>query len=1047
MTQVFLAHAETDHETMDQVRRSLWREGFTVWTSSTDIATGADFKDSINRGIEAADNLVYLLSPASLHSTYCQQELAYALSLNKRVIPIKVQSVDGEELSAALKELQYIDLTDNVSRQDYDLDESQLYKILRQDASYFEDHKILLTKALKWERQHRNPSLLLRGFNLSHGESWFKTAKLRSQYRPTPLQQEFIAESLRQPPVASLDVFISYSRADSDFARRLNNSLQLQEKLTWFDQESIPPGVDFQTAIHQGIEASDQFLFIISPSSIRSPYCKDEVDYAHALNKRILTVLHRPVEVENLHPVLAAVQWIDFNRHDSNFAKNFQDLIRTLDTDPEHLRTHTRLLMRAIEWNNRERKESLLLRGDDLEAAETWLGQSITKSPHPSELQVDYIRASRISEDAYQKEVIRTLKEAQAEAQRRIRRGTLYGIGMMLVGLISGLLAYHAVSVYVENRQFGFQSDASLNPFAAFGKNLGRASSAVSEPLIGFVNTPSDSLVEEPETEIELAEPPIEPPIPSEEPPAISVASPVRTSVSAATPAAPPQPRPESPASPDAPPTPTVEPPATPVEPPATPVESPDPPSNQVPNIPGAGVPISYLYDYSGQLVTLMVGTSPKFSPDRSHIVTVHGDRSYLYSRSGERLAELAGHSPRFNGNGQQVVTTSRETNTSYLYTLESDVTTPLPGHSPTFTADGASLVVKTNEGNSIHYSPDGEELGQFAGNYVRLSSDLDQPRILTTTAEGITHLYDLETGEQLATIAGRNPQFSPDQQQVLATAPNGHDSIVYDLDTHQVIAEVDGRFPTMSPDGTLIITRAYGYDRTYLYNLGGDRITELEGRYRGVSPDGSVITASAEGNSYLYRPDEASLIQFRGRNPQVSADGAWLVTTVVEANKSYLYATTGGDPVQELAGTFPSFSADDGSKVITRSRGQDRTHVHHIHQDDPSIEANGTYRGSQPSGFLTTSTAGRDLPAIARQVTSTKQQPAKSSPVPQARRIAYQPTTLQAHQSLPVSPPHAVPAPKASAKQPAKQPMDARRIASGSSSPLKSSDETETQP
>ncbi|RKZ53666.1 MAG: hypothetical protein DRR16_01635 [Candidatus Parabeggiatoa sp. nov. 3] len=38
---------------------------------------------------------------------------------------------------------------------------------------------------------------------------------------------------------AGTEVFISYSRKDSDFARQLNTQLLKAGKTTWFDQESI----------------------------------------------------------------------------------------------------------------------------------------------------------------------------------------------------------------------------------------------------------------------------------------------------------------------------------------------------------------------------------------------------------------------------------------------------------------------------------------------------------------------------------------------------------------------------------------------------------------------------------------------------------------------------------------------------------------------------------------------------------------------------------------------------------------------------------------
>ncbi|MDJ0705956.1 MAG: TIR domain-containing protein [Leptolyngbyaceae cyanobacterium MO_188.B28] len=113
MSQVFLAHAEEDAVLAEKVRHSLIRGGITVWTSGRDIETGEDFQAAINRAIKEADNLVYLLSSASLQSDYCQHEINYALSLNKRIIPLLARPLDPSQIPEALRNLQYINLTDN----------------------------------------------------------------------------------------------------------------------------------------------------------------------------------------------------------------------------------------------------------------------------------------------------------------------------------------------------------------------------------------------------------------------------------------------------------------------------------------------------------------------------------------------------------------------------------------------------------------------------------------------------------------------------------------------------------------------------------------------------------------------------------------------------------------------------------------------------------------------------------------------------------------------------------------------------------------------
>lgn len=396
MTQVFVSYADEDRSTMEKIRNSLRRESLTVWTNKTDIQTGEAWDAAMRRGIEQADNVVYLLSPDSIDSHFARKELEIARSLNKRIIPILVRETSAEQIPDWLRDLQYIDLTDNVKEDGYLLDESQLLKILHQDEAYYNEHKVLLTKALKWERQHKNPSILLRGYNLRSAEAWLKVAQKRSQHPPTRLQEEFIADSLRQPPAESLDVFISYSRADSDLARKLNEELQLQGKTTWFDQESIASGADFAQEIHQGIQVCDNFLFILSPRSIASPYCAAEVEYAASLNKRFVTVLHQPIDSAELHPELAKVQWIDFNQNDRDFNANFNQLVRTIDTDREHLRNHTKWSQRALEWEQKKKTKDLLLRGSELTIAEIWLEdtQAQKKQPAVTELQKAYIAKS-----------------------------------------------------------------------------------------------------------------------------------------------------------------------------------------------------------------------------------------------------------------------------------------------------------------------------------------------------------------------------------------------------------------------------------------------------------------------------------------------------------------------------------------------------------------------------------------------------------------------------------------------------------------------------
>ncbi|NEP63169.1 MAG: TIR domain-containing protein, partial [Symploca sp. SIO2G7] len=413
-----------DRAITERVRRILMRAGITTWTHHTDIAHGSDFESAMNQGVEESDNVLFLMSPAAFQSQYCQQELAKALELNKRIIPLQIKPVNLTQVPERLRNLQHIDLTTCHSEAEYQYHTRDLLRILQQDVSYYREHKVLLTKALKWQ-QHRNPCILLRGYELRHALAWLTVAKKRPLYGPTPLHREFIAESQQQPAEVYPDIFISYSRVESGFARKLNDRLQQHGKRTWFDQESIASGADFKAEIYKGIAASNYFLFILSRRSVRSSYCADEVEYAAKLNKQIVTILHEPVNTEILHPGLAKVQWIDFTAHSADFTASFQELIRRLDTDSDHLEMHRRLLLRALEWEHKQRRPDFLLQGNDLTEAEQWLLEAFQKQPLPTELQREYLAASRTF------------------FRRRQRTWTAVLSSLLTVAILAGGFAWH----------------------------------------------------------------------------------------------------------------------------------------------------------------------------------------------------------------------------------------------------------------------------------------------------------------------------------------------------------------------------------------------------------------------------------------------------------------------------------------------------------------------------------------------------------------------------------------------------------------------------
>ncbi|PYI70826.1 MAG: hypothetical protein DMF02_07875 [Verrucomicrobia bacterium] len=191
------------------------------------------------------------------------------------------------------------------------------------------------------------------------------------------------------------DIFISYSRKDKDFVRRLDEALKSRGREAWVDWEDIRPTEEWMQAIYAAIDGADTFIFVLTPDSVTSAVCGREIAHAAAHNKRMVPIVARELYAGTAPEALAKLNYIFFRESD-DFEKATDTLVNALDTDLDWVRAHTRLLTRSIEWENKGKNKSFVLRGDDLRTAERWLAEaSANKEPKPTALQTEYIIASR----------------------------------------------------------------------------------------------------------------------------------------------------------------------------------------------------------------------------------------------------------------------------------------------------------------------------------------------------------------------------------------------------------------------------------------------------------------------------------------------------------------------------------------------------------------------------------------------------------------------------------------------------------------------------
>jgi hypothetical protein len=87
------------------------------------------------------------------------------------------------------------------------------------------------------------------------------------------------------------NLFVSYSRVDSEFALRLVRDLRTHDVEVWFDQTDIPPGANWDDEIERALDQAKIMIVILSEASGHSQNVKNEIAHALEQGKQVVPVL------------------------------------------------------------------------------------------------------------------------------------------------------------------------------------------------------------------------------------------------------------------------------------------------------------------------------------------------------------------------------------------------------------------------------------------------------------------------------------------------------------------------------------------------------------------------------------------------------------------------------------------------------------------------------------------------------------------------------------------------------------------------------------
>src|SRR5512144_824681 len=120
-------------------------------------------------------------------------------------------------------------------------------------------------------------------------------------------------------------IFISYSRKDISFVRKLAGDLEKAGYDVWWDLTDLRGGDDWPRVIPQAIETSKYVIIVLSPNSTVSDWVEKEYTHALSLRKKIVPLM---LERSSIPFALNTINFVDFTSDD--YVANFNHLLTAL---------------------------------------------------------------------------------------------------------------------------------------------------------------------------------------------------------------------------------------------------------------------------------------------------------------------------------------------------------------------------------------------------------------------------------------------------------------------------------------------------------------------------------------------------------------------------------------------------------------------------------------------------------------------------------------------------------------------------------------------
>ena len=174
---LFVSYSRKDAVAADRLVLALEAAGYEVTIDRRDLPYGQEWQKELADFIRASDTVVWLVSPQSVVSQWCNWELGELARLSKRLMPVRLLVTDPATLPASLGKIHILPADGEF---DIDVNLAALIAALDTDRAWIKQGTVLADRAHQWKGSSPTDgppppldhSALLSGAQLRSAEAW-----------------------------------------------------------------------------------------------------------------------------------------------------------------------------------------------------------------------------------------------------------------------------------------------------------------------------------------------------------------------------------------------------------------------------------------------------------------------------------------------------------------------------------------------------------------------------------------------------------------------------------------------------------------------------------------------------------------------------------------------------------------------------------------------------------------------------------------------------------------------------------------------------------